>query len=190
MLSIALQDIPGNVAVNNRILWMFRSELRSLTHVEDSWCEGLHRSSSHSGKCHGSIFTSAPYTLSLRSFLYHTILFKSWASRIPARVIFYPLSPKHYSNIYVYLTDGAARILTTTPLFYHSRNKSLVSRVTPSHGRERECTREGTREDKSANYIFRIEKNLRSCLKSNSGCLSDLCVLHPLRCAPLADQRT
>ena len=46
---------------------------------------------------------------------------------------FYPFSPIHRSHICVSLTDGTARIFTTNPLFYLSRIKSPVSRVTPSH---------------------------------------------------------
>ena len=44
---------------------------------------------------------------------------------------YYPLSTIHGSYIWVCITNGAAGIFTAIHLFYLSRNKSQVSRVTP-----------------------------------------------------------
>ena len=62
-------------------------------------------------------------------------------------------SPFSYTSL-LYFTDGDARIFSTIPLFYLSRKKSTVPRVTPSHWERESAHGGGTREDGSHSRLW------------------------------------
>ena len=88
----------------------------------------------------------------------HVRHLQQWASVVKNLQLFHSLSPRHRSYIFVCLREGATRIFTAIPLFYHSLNKSPLLRDTPSHWKGDSAQGGGTHEDWSTNYFFRIEK--------------------------------